>query len=259
VRFVADGRVGLVAGADSGLFDFGLVDGTSGTARFQHPLGVVYSDGAVLVADTYNSVIRRIDVASGVVTTIAGTTPGWSDGPVARFDEPGGVDVAGTSLYVADTNNHAIRIVDLTTGDTRTLVLFGIERFRTPIGESDVITLDPVTLGPGEASLSVAVALPAGYVVNDLAPFSIGWSGEGLVIDAGDRQVVAPEFPIEIAVTGLQASSGTLTVDITTYFCTAETKDLCLIDQVRLEVPVTVTAGAGSTATISYAVPAPAG
>jgi DNA-binding beta-propeller fold protein YncE len=39
------------------------------------------------------------------------------------FDEPGGVDAAGDQVYVADTNNHAVRVVDLGTGVTTTFVL----------------------------------------------------------------------------------------------------------------------------------------
>ena len=44
----------------------------------------------------------------------------------AQFNEPGGLSVAGNKLYVADTNNHEIRVVDLKTGDVRTLKLEGL-------------------------------------------------------------------------------------------------------------------------------------
>ena len=50
------------------------------------------------------------------VTTFAGTgRPGHQDGPAAKaqFYEPGGLTVAGDRLYVADTNNHAIRAINL--------------------------------------------------------------------------------------------------------------------------------------------------
>ena len=52
----------------------------------------------------------------GKVTTFAGTgQPGHVDGAASRaqFYEPGGLSVAGNTLYVADTNNHAVRTVDL--------------------------------------------------------------------------------------------------------------------------------------------------
>jgi DNA-binding beta-propeller fold protein YncE len=258
IRFISDDRVGLLAGGDGGLFDFGLVDATGRGARFQHPLGVAYTGGAVFVADTYNSVIRRIDAATGAVTTFAGSTSGWRDGAAARFDEPGGIAAAGNRLYVADTNNHAIRVIDLTTGVTTTLVLYGIEAFRAPLDEAAPVLLGAVALAPGEATLTIDIRLPDGYVMNDLAPFSLEWRGEGVGVEPGEMAVVAPGFPIEVVLAGLVPSVGTLVIDVTTYFCTAATKELCLIDQVRLALPVTVTTGAASSAAITHGVPAPA-
>ena len=58
------------------------------------------------------------------MTTLAGSGhPGLRDGigTAAQFYEPGGLTLAGRALYVADTNNHAIRTVDIHTGETKTL------------------------------------------------------------------------------------------------------------------------------------------
>jgi streptogramin lyase len=78
--------------------------------------------GNVFIADTYNKVIRRVDAASGTVTTVAGNgTPGYSgdNGPAtaAQLDWPYGivVDAAG-NLYIADEINSVIRRVDATSG-----------------------------------------------------------------------------------------------------------------------------------------------
>ncbi len=105
-----------------GLFEFGDVDGARDQARLQHPLGVACVDGVVYLADTYNNKLKRYDPATGRVTTFAGTgAPGHQDGPAAQatFDEPGGLSQAGGKLYVADTGNGAIRVVDLKTGEVR--------------------------------------------------------------------------------------------------------------------------------------------
>ena len=119
--------VTTVAGGN--LFDFGDRDGTGDGARLQHPLGIAIHDGRVLIADTYNHKIKMLDPASGKVTTIAGTgQPGHVDGAAARaqFYEPGGISVAGDIAYIADTNNHAIRTIDLRASEVSTLTLEGL-------------------------------------------------------------------------------------------------------------------------------------
>ena len=117
-------RVRTLAGGD--LFDFGDVDAARDRARLQHPLGVAMHDGHVVIADTYNHKIKRLDPTTGAVRTLAGTgEPGHRDGKGTRaqFYEPGGLTVAGDTIFVADTNNHAIRIVNARTGETKTLAV----------------------------------------------------------------------------------------------------------------------------------------
>ncbi|MCC7145947.1 MAG: redoxin domain-containing protein [Phycisphaeraceae bacterium] len=109
-----------------GLFEFGDRDGAGGEALLQHPLGVLYRDGAVWVADTYNHKIKRFDLATGRMTTELGTgQAGMADGSPqeAQFNEPSGLAYAGGCVYIADTNNHAIRVYDLKFQEVRTLTL----------------------------------------------------------------------------------------------------------------------------------------
>ena len=109
-----DGLKDTLAG--SGLFDFGDADGDGQAARLQHPLGIDLHEGIVYIADTYNNKIKRLDVGTRAVATVAGTgVSGHTDGHLetASFYEPGGLSVAEERIYVADTNNHAIRVVDL--------------------------------------------------------------------------------------------------------------------------------------------------
>ena len=119
--------VRTVAGGD--LFHFGDEDGRGDGVRLQHPLGVAVHEGHVLIADTYNHKIKRLDPRTGKVQTVAGTgSPGHADGAGARaqFYEPGGVSVARHTLFVADANNHAIRTIDLRTFSVSTLTLEGL-------------------------------------------------------------------------------------------------------------------------------------
>lgn len=116
--------VETVGGGD--LYSWGDADGSEGSAPFQHPLGVCAYRGLVYIADTYNHKIKAYDPANGAVKTLAGTgKPGMANGfgETAQFCEPGGLSAANGNLYIADTNNHVIRILDLATNIVSTLEL----------------------------------------------------------------------------------------------------------------------------------------
>jgi len=90
----------------------GDADGPGFSARFDSPVGLaVDAQGRLYVADSGNNRIRIV-APNGDTTTLAGTTPGYADGPVstARFNLPCGVAVGPDgSVYVADTGNHRLR------------------------------------------------------------------------------------------------------------------------------------------------------
>jgi DNA-binding beta-propeller fold protein YncE len=112
-----NGRVTTIVGTPGSLFDFGDVDGAGQSVRLQHPLGVVYHDGKLFVADTYNNKVKVLDVATRDCQTLAGTGKvgdlDAASGSEATFNEPAGITAAGGKLYVADTNNQAIRVVEI--------------------------------------------------------------------------------------------------------------------------------------------------
>ena len=111
---VDSGAVTTLVGA--GLFEFGDVEGPAEIARLQHPLGVcVWEDDpagpSLLIADTYNHKIKRLDLATRELNTFV------ADG----LSEPGGLTIARGQLFVADTNQHRVAAVDLETRAVRTL------------------------------------------------------------------------------------------------------------------------------------------
>jgi len=117
-----ENRVRTLAGGD--LFDFGDRDGRGDAARLQHPLGVAWARNLLFIADTYNHKIKTLNPDTGDVRTFAGRgVEGRDDGPAAAatFYEPGGLSATSEALFVADTNNHAIRKVSLDDGQVRTL------------------------------------------------------------------------------------------------------------------------------------------
>lgn len=123
------GRIETIVG--EGLFEFGDQDGVGApNVRLQHPLGVAWHDGLLYVADTYNHKIKRLDPRTAECRSWLGSgEAGHRDGVAgaAALAEPSGLSVADGTLYVADTNNHAVRTADLATGEVRTLELRGLE------------------------------------------------------------------------------------------------------------------------------------
>jgi thiol-disulfide isomerase/thioredoxin/sugar lactone lactonase YvrE len=121
-----DGKGTVRTLVGQGLFKFGDVDGIGPNVRLQHALGVAYYQGKLFVADTYNSKIKVLDPVKGSCETFLGGKPaGGSSQPL--FSEPGGLSIAGDQLYVADTNAHRIRVVNLKTKEVSTLKLEGVE------------------------------------------------------------------------------------------------------------------------------------
>ncbi len=125
------GRTGTVSGPPNDLQDYGDVDGTGAEAHLQHPMALVWdtTNSQLIIADSYNSKLKTINIETFLTTTWLGGEQGFEDGDTPAFWEPGGLAIDGGVLYVADTNNHAIRVVDIETGQTSTLVLSGLENF----------------------------------------------------------------------------------------------------------------------------------
>lgn len=104
---IVDIQVSTLAGSTSGYLDGATLD-----AQFNQVYDVaVDGAGNLYVADTFNHKIRKI-TAEGIVSTFAGSTEGFADGPgsTAQFDDPRmiTVDLSG-NVYVTDRSNHAIR------------------------------------------------------------------------------------------------------------------------------------------------------
>ena len=128
---------GVVSTLAGGANDF--ADGLGTAARFSYPTDVACDDrGNVYVVDQGNHRIRRIVVATGVVSTLAGSgTEGFADGSgaAAQFNDPRGLAFDGRGhLYVADKGNHRIRCIATATGAVSTLTGSGTEGFADGTG-----------------------------------------------------------------------------------------------------------------------------
>ncbi|HMG75796.1 MAG TPA: thioredoxin-like domain-containing protein [Pyrinomonadaceae bacterium] len=251
-----NGKVRTLVGGD--LFDFGDEDGFGNDVRLQHPLGLARWNGKLLIADTYNHKIKLLDPSARSVKSFAGTgKPGQSDGGKPSFYEPGGLAVAGDKLYVADTNNHAIRVVDLKTKETKTLPIKGLQPPNLPEAAANAeaapnaeeIKVLPQKVRAGEASLLINVELPAGYHLNPTAPqhykISIENGAKSLVIGEQDaaRSTKGSQLPIRVPVKASIAGMAELHASFTFVYCREDNTGTCRIKTLIWRAPVEVVTG----------------
>ncbi len=247
------------------LFTFGDVDGQGEKVLLQHALGLLYDEGVVYVADTYNNKIKVVDPRKATCKTVAGTgKSGADDGAEATFDEPAGLAAANGKLYVADTNNHAIRMIDLKHGNqVTTLAIKGLEAppaptlaAQPPFPGATEVELPAVRLKPvdGKVRLQVALELPQGYRINPLAPLRylieggiekgpIGREALDKITSVEDK---SPTFDIELPA---MAGKGTerLKISLAYYYCQTGAEGVCKAGSVAWTLPVNVSADAADT------------
>jgi hypothetical protein len=107
-----------------GIFEYGDRDGPGQDALLQYPLGLDHHGGNLYIADTYNNKIKLLNPRTTRVTTLLGTgEPGHEDGATPIFNEPRDLSVADDRIWIADTNNHAIRVAPVDGGPVSTLQL----------------------------------------------------------------------------------------------------------------------------------------
>ncbi|GHO84303.1 thioredoxin-like domain-containing protein [Dictyobacter formicarum] len=136
ILYVADSETSAVRAIDlsaskqvhtlvgQGLFVFGDQDGIGDEVLLQHVQALCVWQQQIYLADTYNNRIKILNPATRQVRMLAGTgTAGLKNGTFkeAQFNEPAGIAAANGKLYVADTNNSVIRVLDLDTQTVSTL------------------------------------------------------------------------------------------------------------------------------------------
>jgi DNA-binding beta-propeller fold protein YncE len=261
---LAKQRVKTIVGGD--LFEFGDVDGKGDDVRLQHPLGVFPYGEKVLIADTYNHKIKELDPQRQSVRTLLGTgKPGQTDGATPSFYEPGGLSVAGDKLYIADTNNHAIRVADLKLNTTSTLRLKGLEppSTNTSLSVDSAPNQKEIRLpsqrlrASAEVKVIVQVDLPAGYHLNPSAPqrFSAAVEKGSEHLSFVYKSPTGPgsgkisetsrtlQLPLRLNMRTLSPGTGELRVQLTIYYCREDNTGTCQISTLAWIAPVEVIDG----------------
>ena len=254
------GTVKTLVGGD--LFEFGDIDGNGDDVRLQHPLGLLADGNKILIADTYNHKIKELDPKHEHVRSLFGTgKPGQVDGVAPSFYEPGGLAQANGKLYIADTNNHAIRVVDLKTEKTSTLRLNGLtppavdnqpvsENGAAPNAEEIKTPAQQLHAGTN-AVLEINVDLPEGYHLNPLAPQRYKVSVDGGKSVTVDQKLASSnakdlKLPLRIPLNVVETGSTNLRAQATLFYCREDNTGTCRIKTLVWQIPIEVTANANA-------------
>jgi DNA-binding beta-propeller fold protein YncE len=235
------------------LFEFGDKDGEGDDVRLQHPLGVALYDEKILIADTYNHKIKILDTEKRTVKTFLGTgKAGQIDGAKPSFYEPAGLSVADGKLFVADTNNQAIRVVDLKTKQASTLKIEGltspIETKETDedfLPNSKEITTDAQTVSANaQGSLLFNIKLPTGFHLNKDAPqrYEISVANGQNITILNPKQKFSI-LPIVVPFSTTQKGLATLRAKLSVYYCREDNTGTCQIKTLVWKIPVQVAPG----------------
>jgi sugar lactone lactonase YvrE len=131
---LATGIITTFAGTGAG--DFGGDGGPANAAALNTPFELLVHDGSLYIADASNNRIRKVDLASGIITTVAGTGAAGFNGDgipatTAQLNTPRSIGVDGVTdeLYISEFNGHRVRRVDLATGMITTVAGTGVAGF----------------------------------------------------------------------------------------------------------------------------------
>jgi len=254
----------IAGGEDSkprNLFAFGDIDGIGEKAKMQHVLGVQWWEeaGKIIVADTYNHRLKLLDPKTGEIKRWIGSgKSGLKNGKGldSQLSEPSGfaLDPKSNKLYVADTNNHVIRKINLISQEIETLNLSGVPSSIKPIAPrslrlaelpgTPVIKTSPLNLTPNKkGELILNLKLPSGYYLTEAAgsrwqvisdkdiPIKINEDKAAGVI----KENTTINIPIKLKD---NAKDGIVRVEAIAYFCKDEGE--CQISGVLFEIPVII-------------------
>ena len=247
-----DGRLDTLVGKH--LFVWGDEVGSFENTLLQHAIGIEFVPGAqgaglLYVADTYNHKIKVLDLDTQTSSVlVGGGTPGLRDGfgADAQLAEPSGLSATSDTLYVADTNNHRIRMLDLATGELSTLALSNLEIATVTMAGviEDNVVLLPQQVAPGPVEIVLDLQVPEDYKFNTDGLFEFEWTAEGTLLSpqgSARYEARGPEMPLRLAGT-VTADSGSavLTATAVVFYCPAVDETFCLIRDVNFTAPIEV-------------------
>lgn len=234
-----------------GRFEFGDRDGVPAQALLQYPTGIDMLEESLIFCDTLNNKIKIFNPAGQQVETLAGHGgQGAEEGAFdkATFSLPTGIAVAEGQVFVADTNNHQIRVLDLEKKMVSTLSLVWPTQIRQKFLDAalarqngDVFAnrkiqkmIWPTTQANPIKRLNLNLQWPPGY---SLAPDTVS---HVRVFDAGKEidKIYPLKFSYASLPVGRRISGDKLFAEFTLFYHDDSRPSVCFLRRLLLEIPV---------------------
>ncbi len=185
------------------------------------------------------------------VETFFGTgESGQIDGAAPTFYEPAGLSVADGKIFVADTNNHAIRVVDLKTKQVSTLKIEGltppvVKESESVLPNLSLIKFPVQELGlKGQNSLNFNFDFPEGYHLNTSDPnrYEITFeNAKQIKIDNAKQKF--NKLPLTVPFQALKQGASVMKAKLIVYYCREDNTGVCLIKTFAWEIPLKIVSG----------------
>ena len=245
------------------LFEFGDEDGVGGQARLQHPLGAVFHNDKLFIADSYNHKIKQIvgtPSGEGKVTTLYGDGEAGDGLEPLELAEPAGLDIARNRLYIADTNNHRIVTVDLVSGEASLLKIPDLVPPPKPkVDDAPKLAAGAAAKAPSQTikpsssiPVTIEVSLPDGFKLNPDYPIAATATGTGRLV-ASDEQPARlsatgekSTIQLKLPMTG-QKGRDTLQISVRYGYCRDGESGVCKVGTVHWSLPVVAAADGGES------------
>lgn len=238
------------------LFEFGDKDGIGKQARLQHPLGILFDKGRLFVADTYNHKLKTIDLKTNEVKSLLGTGKEGNALDPVQFSEPSGLARVGNRLFVADTNNHRICVVNLDDDKVTEFKVQGLTPPTLPKKADDsfapaknALMVSAQTVAAGSPlKISVTPKLPAEYKLSPLAPVKFSFKSDATAQQAsikGKGTVKGNQLVLKLP--ALKNPSGTYTLNLRFGYCRDGVGGLCKQHSAHWTIPIQAAAGNKTT------------
>lgn len=241
----------------TGLFDFGDVDGPRDKARLQHVQGASIGPNGLLVADTYNDKIKKVDVATGRVTT-------WYEGkgPLALKEPAGLCQLKGGEVVVADTNKHRLLVI---LRDGKTARVLQVREAQAAAEKSSArtirVTPRPEAVGPGDVQLHIVLTPPPELHLAEGAPLDVQVSvarGHGALamigsaehIDVSGSDSALIQVRLKVSVSGAPVEAEAR-VRVGTVLCKEEAGGACWPVECEYRIPLRLSRDAPAEAVVA--------